>query len=94
MELVRKFITNNEELFPKRDAKSFYDLSQDDVQEWLIEEITSHRWPNSKELKLEVRWTLGDTTWEPLAACKDLEALDLYLELQGISHPCNLPKRI
>ena len=28
-----------------------------------------------KELELEVRWMLGDTTWEPLAACKDLEAL-------------------
>ena len=74
--------------------KSFYDFSQDDEQEWLIEEITSHRWLNSKELELEVRWTLGDTTWEPLAACKDLEALDLYLELWGIAHPCDLPKCI
>ena len=44
--------------------------------------------------ELEVRGMLGDTTWEPLAACKDLEALDLYLELQGIAHPRNLPKRI
>ena len=46
--------------------RSFYDFSQDDEQEWLIEEITSHQWSDSKELKLEVRWTLGDTTWEPL----------------------------
>ena len=53
--------------------KSFYDLGQDDEQEWLVEEITSHRWSNSKELELEVRWMLGDTTWEPLAACKDLK---------------------
>ena len=74
--------------------KSFYDFSQDDEQEWLIEEITSHRWLNSKELELEVRWMLGDTTWEPLAACKDLEALDLYLELLGVAHPRDLPKHI
>ena len=74
--------------------KSFYDFSQDNEQEWLIEEITSHRWLNSKELELEVRWTLGDTTWEPLASFKDLEALDLYLELWGIAHPRNLPKHI
>ena len=94
MGLVRKFIANNDELFPKRDVKSFYDFSQDDEQEWLVEEITSHRWPNSKELELEVRWTLGDTTWEPLTACKDLEALDLYLELRGIAYPHDLPKRI
>ena len=51
---------------------------------------------------------LGDTTWEPLASCKDLEALDLYLEaldlylealdlyleLWGVAHPRDLPKRI
>ena len=92
--LVRKFVANNDELFPKRDAKSFYDFSQDDEQEWLVEEITSHQWPNSKELKLEVRCTLGDTTWEPLAASKDIRALDLYLELRGIAHPHDLPKRI
>ena len=74
--------------------KSFYDFSQDDKQEWLVEEITSHQWLNSKELKLKVRWMLGDTTWEPLVACKDLEALDLYLELQGVAHPRDLPKHI
>ena len=94
MGLVWKFVTNNDELFPKWDAKSFYDFGQDDEQEWLIEEITSHCWLNSKELELEVRWTLGDTTCEPLASCKDLKALDLYLELQGIAHPHDLPKRI
>ena len=37
-----KFVANNNKLFPKRDAKSFYNFSQDDKQEWLIEEITSH----------------------------------------------------
>ena len=94
MGLIRKFVPNNNELFPKRDVKSFYDFSQDNEQEWLIEEITSHCWLNSKELELEVRSMLGDTTWEPLASCKDLEALELYLELWGIAHPPNLPKRI
>ena len=94
MGLVRKFIANNDELFPKRDTKSFYDFSQDDEQEWLVEEITSHCWLNSKELELEVRWMLGDTTWEPLASCKYLDALDLYLELWGVAHPCDLPKCI
>ena len=56
MGLVRKFVANNDELFPKWDAESFYDFGQDDEQEWLVEEIiTSHCWTNSKELKLEVR---------------------------------------
>ena len=94
MGLIQKFIAKNNELFLKQDVKSFYDFSQDNEQEWLIEEITSHCWMSSKELELEVRWTLGDTTWEPLASCKDLEALDLYLELRGIAHPHDLPKCI
>ena len=81
MGLIQRFITNNNKLFPKQDPESFYEFSQDDEQEWLVEEITSHQWSNSKELKLEVRWMLGDTTWEPLASCKDLKALDAYLEL-------------
>ena len=74
--------------------KSFYDFGQDNEQEWLVEEITSHHWSNSKELELEVRWMLGDTTWEPLASCRDLKALYLYLELWGIVHPHDLPKCI
>ena len=48
--LVQRLVTNNDKLFPKQDVKSFYDFSQDGEQEWLIEEITSHQWPNSKEL--------------------------------------------
>ena len=62
MGLVQKFIANNNELFPKRDVKSFYDFSQDDEQEWLVKELTSHHWMSPKELELEVRWMLGDTT--------------------------------
>ena len=54
--------------------------NKDDKQEWLVKEITSHRWLNSKELELKVRWMLGDTTWEPLASCKDLKALDAYFK--------------
>ena len=61
MGLIQKFVTNNDKLFPRRDVKSFYDFGQDDEQEWLVEEITSHHWMSSKELELEMRWMLGDT---------------------------------
>ena len=33
---------------------------------------------------------LGDITWEPLSSYKDLEALDVYLELQGAKAPQDL----
>ena len=48
MGLIQRYVTNSKDLFPKWDMKSIYDFSQDDKQEWLVEEITSHRWSNSK----------------------------------------------
>jgi hypothetical protein len=89
--LIRRYIANNEDLFPKREAKSFYDFGVTADKEWLVDEIIAHRRINSKELEFQVRWTLGDMTWEPMSACKELEALDSYLELRGVSKPRNLP---
>ena len=66
-------------LFPKRDTKVFYDCGNEN-QEWLIKEILAHKW-TTNNLELQVKWRLGDVTWEPLSSCKDLEALDVYLEL-------------
>lgn len=45
------------------------------------------------DLEFQVHWTLGDVTWEPLArlaSCKELAALDEYLELYGAKQPHNL----
>ena len=78
--LVRPYIENNNILFLKRDTKVFYDFGNDEDQEWLIEEIIAHKWTNNN-LESQVKWTLGDVTWEPLSSCEDLEALDVYLEL-------------
>lgn len=38
-------------------------------------------------LKFQVQWTLGDISWEPMSSCKELEALDTYLELWGMANP-------
>ena len=74
--LVRPYITHNDILFPKRDTKVYYDFGNDKDQEWLVEEILAHKWTNNG-LELQVKWTVGDVTWEPLSSCKDLEALDI-----------------
>ena len=42
-------------------------------------------WANNN-LELQVKWTLGDVTWEPISSCKDLEALDKSVELWGVKH--------
>jgi hypothetical protein len=91
--LVRRYIANNDDLFPKREAKSFYDFGSTTDEEWLVDEIIAHRRINSKDLELQVFWTLGDVAWEPMSACKDLEALDNYLELRGMSRMRDLPHR-
>ena len=79
--LIRPFVPNDEVQFPKWEAKSFYDFGNDDDQEWFVEEIIAHRWEGDKNLSLQVRWTIGDVPWEPYNICKDLEALDRYLEI-------------
>jgi hypothetical protein len=40
--LVRRYIANNDELFPKREAKSFYDFRATTDEEWLVNEIIAH----------------------------------------------------
>ncbi|KAG6804836.1 hypothetical protein H0H92_002076, partial [Tricholoma furcatifolium] len=80
-------------MFPNRATPEPYDFGAPDDQEWFVDEITSHRWIDGNQLELEVRWSLGDSTWEPLSECKDLEALDRYLELQGVKRPAQLKKR-
>jgi hypothetical protein len=41
--LIRWYIANNDDLFPKREAKSFYDFGANDDGEWLIDEIIAHQ---------------------------------------------------
>ena len=89
--LVRPYIKNDDILFPKRDTEVFYDFGNDKDQEWLVEEILAHKWTNNN-LELQVKWMLGDVTWEPLSSCKDLEALDIYLELRGAKAPRDLSR--
>ena len=94
--LLRRHEPNDDVLFPHREAKSFYDFGNDDETEWLVDEIVAHRW-DGRRIEFQVRWTLGDTTWEPYAHCKDLAALDEYLALRGVkdwrSLPCKAAER-
>jgi hypothetical protein len=48
-----------------------------------MDAIVGHRWEGC-HLECEVRWNLGDMTWEPYTGMKELAALDDYLALQGV----------
>jgi hypothetical protein len=71
-------------MFPNRTSIDAYDFGAPDDAQWLVDEITGHRW-RGKKLELQVRWNQGDTTWEPIASCDELEALDRYLALMGVA---------
>jgi hypothetical protein len=89
---LRPHMANNDALFPHRETHAYYDFGTPDDQEWLVEEILAHRW-DKDTLKFQVRWNLGDTTWEPYEACKELQALDAYLQLAGVGDWRDLPRR-
>jgi hypothetical protein len=91
--LIKLHILNNNERFPHHDVLMHYDFGQEAEEEWFIDEIIAHQW-HETSLELQVRWSLGDTTWEPLANYKQLKALDTYLELWGVTSPKALPRRI
>ena len=88
--MIRAHVPNNDGRFPRQDAKSYYDFGSADEPEWFVNEILGHRWVNQTDLELQIHWTLGDITWEPLAECKELEVLDEYLDLRGVKRPCDL----
>ena len=48
-----------------------------------MDDILAHQWTGNK-VSFLIQWNLGDTTWESYSQCKDLAALDRYLELLGI----------
>ena len=71
--LLRAHIPNDDVRFPRCDMKAYYDFGAADEPEWFVDEILAHRWVDSTDLELQVHWTLGDVTWEPLAFARSLQ---------------------
>ena len=91
--LIRAHVPNDDMKFPCRDTKSFYDFRATDEPKWFVDKILAHHWVDQAGLEFQVCWTLGDVTWEPLASCKELAALDEYLELGRAQRPRDLLRR-
>ncbi|KAG6859129.1 hypothetical protein C0995_011324, partial [Termitomyces sp. Mi166 len=90
--LLRPYLENNNAMFPNRATPGPYDFSVAKDQEWFVDDLLGHRWTDKGHLKFKVRWSLGDTTWEPLESCRKLAALDRYLVIQGIKRPQQLAR--
>ena len=91
--LIRPHVANDDIRFPNREAQYHYELGHSQDDEWFVDKIIGHRWTNENQLELLVKWTLGDTKWEPIHECNKLEALERYLEIQGVKAPQYLHKR-
>ena len=78
---LRPHISNDDALFPHWDVSTYYDFGDDSEQEWVVDSIIGHEWIGLNAVKFHVRWELGDTTWESLATCNTLVALDDYVRL-------------
>ena len=83
--LLRPYHKSDDAVFPKREVRAFYDFSNAEDNEWLVDNIIAHKWEGNN-ISFLVQWNLGDTTWEPYTACQELAALDRYLELLGIDN--------
>lgn len=91
--VLRPYIASSDKLFPNRAIPEPYNFGTDDEHEWFVDEIVAHRRDDHGKLEFHVRWSLGDTTWEPHEHCKDLVALDRYLELWGVRRVNQLPRK-
>jgi len=87
---LRPYHANDDALFPHREAHMHYDFGSPDDQETLVKEILAHKWENNRP-SFQIYWNDGDTTWETYETCKDLQALDEYLQLMGVKVPLDLP---
>jgi hypothetical protein len=87
--LLRPAILNDDERFPNREATFFYNFGDNPKREWLVDSIVDQFTNNS--IQFDVLWDMGETTCEPLSHCKDLLALDNYLELHGVMRWRDLP---
>ena len=91
---LRPYIANDDDRFPRREAKRFYDFGNDPEAEWVVSSIDDHAWIKSPpHWEFRVQWEDGDTTWEPLSTVNKLAAMDGYLELMGVKVPSKLPKK-
>lgn len=82
--LLRHHEPNDDILFSGREPKALYDFGQNSEEEYFVDEIVAHQW-RGNFIEFLVHFDDGDILWESYSNCKDLKALDHYLELQDMS---------
>ena len=73
-------------------AQSYYDFGENPEKELQVHEIVNHVWDLDNVLWFQVKWTMGDLTWELTANVDELSALDKYLTSPGVTNVEALPR--
>ncbi|KIJ43419.1 hypothetical protein M422DRAFT_253300 [Sphaerobolus stellatus SS14] len=79
-------------IHPTFHMKLIHSHIKNDNEHFPNREIIGHHWTNNGKIDFQVKWTLGDVTWESLHECNKLEALERYFEIHGINNPQQLPQ--
>ena len=89
--LLKPAVPNDDKCFPNRGSTCFCDFGDDPGGGWLVDSVVNHKFTKNS-INFNILWDTGRTTCEPLAHCKDLAALDNYLELHGVTRWRDLPR--
>ena len=88
--LLRIHMPNDDRLFPGRmDVQLGVSPEADD--EWAVDVIRTHAGAG-EDAVFEILWKSGDVTWMPYFQIKELQALEVYLELLGVDEISKLPE--
>jgi len=87
--LLRAHVPNDDRLFLGR-LFTQLNAGNDNDPEWAVNKILSHS-GSSQDAVFEVLWKAGDITWLPYFQIEHLNALNEYLDLQGVEDINTLP---
>lgn len=87
--LLRIHVPNDDRLFPGRLDTQVFEIDDADP-EWAVDEIVSHTGKGS-DAHFQIKWKSGDKTWMQYHQISHLQALQSYLDIQGVAGISDLP---
>ncbi|QRV84575.1 Gag-Pol polyprotein/retrotransposon [Ceratobasidium sp. AG-Ba] len=74
--------------FPGRSGEQIIALDKE-PKEWAVDKILTHA-GKGRDAEFQILWKSGDKSWESFERIRHLEAMDAYLEAQGVSDATEL----
>ncbi|KAG8720806.1 hypothetical protein FRC09_008934 [Ceratobasidium sp. 395] len=87
--LLRPHIPNDDRKFPGRSEEQIIVLDKE-PEEWAVDRILTHA-GKGRDAEFKLLWKSGDYSWEKHEHIRHLEAMDTYLEAQGVEDAAQLP---